>query len=316
MKNIFKIMITVLVGSLFILTACEEDESATKPFDPNDQSLGTIFVLGAPNKTVVVDTETATTTFTIGVRVWGALPNTDVTIPVIIETEGTTLPSEAITVVGGSVTVESGTNNAVLTVQLHRDEITPGVIFYVKYKLGEPTSGEVYEPNASGTITTFNPGPLAPWVGNFSAYAFSYGSPGNWDEEWNNIAIELDPADPLNNIRIKGIAGSNSFLIATIDVDAETITIQPGQDIGAVYGYGPTIVHLGDPDPFTKIPGPLTGTVDPDTGEIFVDNWLHELPDFGGYVWDIFEVTFTKKTKKKSAVIESVIPESKKARIE
>lgn len=51
-------------------------------------------------------------------------------------------------------------------------------------------------------------------------------------------------------------------------------------------------------------------------GEIFVDNWLHELPDFGGFVWDIFEVTFTKKTKKKSAVIENVIPESKKARLE
>ncbi|WP_173075086.1 hypothetical protein [Tenuifilum thalassicum] len=299
MKTYFRIFATFLLGATMLFVSCEKNEELTKPYDPNDKSLGTTFVINNPNKNVVVNVDTAVTDFTIDILVWGAVPETDVTIPVEIIDSLTTLSNEAYEIVGGSVTVPAGKNSAQLKVKLYRDKFTPGVYYSLGYKLGTPSSGNVYAPNAMGVIQSFNPGPLAPWVGNYSAFAKSYGAPGDWDEDWGeDIQIALDPNDPLNNIVITGIKGKSTALVATIDVQNLTITIQPGQLIGDIYGYGDVAVYLGDAD-LNLYNAPLVGTVNAETGEIHVDFWGHLLAtgDYAGSVWDVFDVTFTPVSK-------------------
>jgi len=292
MKNKIKIVLSGLVMSMLLFNACDERELFYAPVDL-DAGLELTYLLNNPNQTVVVNTEAATTSFDITVAVWGGVAPQDISIP--FEIVSNDLPNGALVPASQNFTVAKGTNLGKITITLNRDLITPGIIFTVNYKMGTPSSGSVNELAAAGVITTFNPGPLAPWVGNYSGAAVSYGSPGDWDEAWGGVTTELNPADPLNSILIKGIAGSALAVVANIDIAAGTITIAHDQNIGDVYGYGDISIYndasFGDP---------LVGTVNAETGEIFVDNWgeYFTTGDYAGYGWDVFKVTFTKTAKK------------------
>jgi hypothetical protein len=96
-------------------------------------------------------------------------------------------------------------------------------------------------------------------------------------------------------------------VVAFINVDAGTITIAHNQNIGDVYGYGDIAIYND-----ASFGAALVGTVNAETGEIFVDNWGEYFisGNYAGYGWDVFKVTFTK-TGKKSANVAS-IPAGKK----
>lgn len=135
--------------------------------------------------------------------------------------------------------------------------------------------------------------PLKAWLGSYAAAAASQGDPGNWDEAWS-ITTEAVEGD-LNSISIHGVAGSADGIIASIDKDALTITIQPGQTIDNYsYGnYGPIGIYWGN-YPDVTIDKPIEGTVSldgtiylPNFGEMFVNETNY------GIVWDVFNVTLT-----------------------
>lgn len=281
--------------SLVFLGACDEREMLYESVDPNSGSLELTFNLGSPNPTVVVKTDVEKTTFQIPVVVWGGNVTEDITIP--FEITSTTLPEGALTVEGSGFVIPKGSNSGAITLNLIRDNITPGVVFTVKYKMGTPSKGKANALASAGTITTFNPGPLAPWVGKYTATAVSYGDPGNWDEEWGSVSTALNPADPLNSILIKGIAGASENLVATIDINAKKITLKAGQVYLPSYGYGKFVLTNSDYNNFLTYDD-LVGTVNAETGEMKVDYW-GVMNEAEGWLWDAFNVTF-KKTGKKS----------------
>ncbi len=295
MKKNIKLILGLFVVGLFFATSCDEQTLIYEPVELDKVDLSLTYLLGSPNKTVVVDTKADKTSFTIDVVVWGGVAEADITIP--FEILDTDLPTGGLTVVGSGFIVKQGSNSGSITLELNRDKITPGVVFNINYKMGAPSSGVVNELGASGTITTFNPGPLAPWVGSYTVDAASYGDPGNWDEEWI-VTTELDPNDPLNNLLFNGIGGGDVPIIGTIDVANGTVSFEHGQNIGNAYGYGDTFIY-NSADYGTA----LTGTVDATTGEILVDNWGHLMSgDYAGYSWDEFNCTFAKDSKKSSRV--------------
>ena len=289
-----KIMFGVLASFMLILASCGENEELTYPYSPNDASLGTTFVLANKVMNVAIDPKADETIAEVYVNVWGALPQQEVVIPFVVDS--TDLPDDAYEVLGSGFTIPAGKNVGVVKIKFYSAKVEIAKGYYLAYSIGTPSTGSVYNLLASGNINATNPGLLGPFVGNYKAEAVSYGDPGNWDEEWSNIEITLNPDDPLHQVRIKGIAGSSEYLIATIDVNDNTITIEQGQNIGDVYGYGDVGVYLGDED-LRLYNAPLTGEVDPETGEIHVDYWGHLLVsgDYAGYVWDVFDVTFTRK---------------------
>lgn len=296
MNKKIKYIIGLLFSTLILFTSCGENEYLYDSVNPETMDAASTVLLGAPNQTIVVDPEVAATNFTISASVWGKLPSADVTIPFVIDS--TELPDAAIVVNGSGFTIPAGSNTGAISIDLIADEITPGVIYYIYYHLGTPSDANfgINDLASSGVITLFNPGPLAPWVGDYTGTAVSQHRPGVWDEEWS-CSIALDPADPLNNVLIYGIAGSNVGLVGTIDIIAETITIVEDQNIGDVYGYGDSYIYYGEA-PWTYLGGDLVGTVDLD-GTIVVTGMLITT---GPYMWDIFDVTFSKSAKKSTEV--------------
>ncbi|MFN8258113.1 MAG: hypothetical protein U0W24_20655 [Bacteroidales bacterium] len=132
-----------------------------------------------------------------------------------------------------------------------------------------------------------NEHPLGNWIGNYTANALSYGNPGVWDETWAVVTSPNPDDETQLLISIEG--GPN--IVATIDLNLNTITLKAKQDIGPIYGYGPTLVYNYDGAyPTTD---DLVGTINPDGSFVFT-YWAHVLPDYGDYLWDIFNPTFTK----------------------
>lgn len=317
MKRKFKIL-TLLLGAIIMFSACEEDERLYSDVDPFNDDLKTVTIVSSASTTLVIDPESATTVYNIGVKVNGKVPAQDMSIELVIDS--TNLTADQYDLAGTSIVIPAGSNRGSIALTLYKDEFFPGEVFNLYYSLGTPSIGDVNELGSSGTITMYNPGFLGPWVASFSAYCDSYGDvyngygDGDWDEEWNDVVIELDPEDPLNKVLIYGVADSDIGLSATIDVDALTITIPSGQLIGDVYGYGPVTPLLGDPSDFSSSSDPIVGTVDAETGAIYVDNWMQFITEgtYGAWPWDIFEVTFTTDGKKSNSNFVERIPKGKK----
>ena len=136
--------------------------------------------------------------------------------------------------------------------------------------------------------------PLKAWIGTYSVDAASYGNPGPWDESWT---VTTSPVEgDLTQLSLQGIGGPTADpVIATLDKDALTITIERGQNIGPVYGGGIDVeIWFGYDDLSLDQNIDLTGTLDPD-GTIHIDNWGHLMKDpTGDWVWDVFNTTWTK----------------------
>lgn len=195
------------------------------------------------------------------------------------------------------------------------DEFTGNKAFYI-----ELVSNSVEYQFGLNTLFTVNviddEHPLKEWIGSYDVYACSYGSPGAWDEGWT-CTTEADPSD-LNNLLIKGIGGSsypNSLVVAKVDMEAMTITIGAGSEIGSHTAYGgPVAIFFGDEA------GGVASESDAIVGEIRADGSIHidhlALKFVGGvnagYIWDSFDTEWTKTGKK--SLVEKPVAEEKAAR--
>jgi len=310
MKIKFKLITSILLGALFLFSACEERELTYESYDPTTAEGDQVVLVGNSSKTVVVDAAQESYNFEISAKLQGPVSSSDISVPFVVDS--TTLSDAAYDIAASDLVIEGGKTSGTLSVTLYPEEMFPGEIFKLYYSLGTPSSGAIHEMGATGEVTTYNPGFMGPWVGSYTVDAASYGSPGDWDEVWQ-VTTELNPDDPLNSILMNGIGGGDAPVAAFIDPDAGTITIPAGQHCGDAYGYGNTGVLFGNTDLTVESGVDLTGTADPETGTILVDNWGHQLleGDFAGYVWDVFNTTFIKTAKKDASVY---VPKHKKPR--
>jgi hypothetical protein len=132
---------------------------------------------------------------------------------------------------------------------------------------------------------------LTPWLGTYSVAAASYGNPGAWDESWI-VNTSADPTDE-NNIIMTGIGGSANPITATLDVDAGTISIPMGQDLGDPYGWTNLTIQKGTVE-LVAVNEPVTGTINSD-GSMNLDFWAHVATADGVSVWDVFNTSWTKQ---------------------
>ena len=138
--------------------------------------------------------------------------------------------------------------------------------------------------------------PLKTWIGSYKVTAVSYGDPGNWDEVWN-VTTSAHPTD-LTKLVVRGIgvaSPSTSDWIGVINTTAMTITFSPGQQLNEAYGYGPVLMYLGTEDINTNKSANIVGTISANGG-IHIDHLAIELTGANaGYIWDVFNTTWTKK---------------------
>lgn len=140
-----------------------------------------------------------------------------------------------------------------------------------------------------------NEHPLGNWIGVYSVDAASYGQPGAWDEAWT---VETSPDDEdvtMLHIEVKSGGPVGTGVTAIVDKDAMTITIAAGQTFaGDGYGYGDVDLMYGFEDLTVDSSLDLVGTISED-GSIHIDNVGTVLTGANaGYVWDVFNTTWTK----------------------
>ncbi|MFZ5938940.1 MAG: Calx-beta domain-containing protein [Bacteroidota bacterium] len=165
-------------------------------------------------------------------------------------------------------------------------------------------------------VLSDNEHPLGKWIGTYDVDAKSYGSPGDWDEAWV-IVTYPDPAD-VNNLYLSGFGGpaysEHTPVLAAVDMENMTITIQGGSEIGTHGAYGgPLAIFLGDEA------GGIDNETDPMVGEISEDGSIHidhvAIKFVGGinagYVWDSFDTYFTKTSKKGATAEKGYLPAAK-----
>ena len=298
MNKKIKYISGLLLSAIIMFTACEENEYAYDTFDPAKDKTAQTVLLSQPNITVSVNPTLETTTIVIGVQLWGSLSKEDIVIPFVVDSA--TMDASWYTIAGGGFIIPAGKNSGTLSMTITND-VFPGGYYALYYKLGEVACVSVSEYAKVGVIDAFSPGDLWPFMGTLNAYAVSYFSPGAWDEEWS-CTVVLDREDP-NSINIYGLGGKNTgkYLKATIDLDAGTIIAANNQNIGNCYGYG-DIIAVGFPV--------MQGTVDAATGEMIINDMRFNMTGaYAGYVWDIFDATFTPAGKNTNYV---EIPSGKK----
>jgi hypothetical protein len=138
--------------------------------------------------------------------------------------------------------------------------------------------------------------PLKAWIGSYTVAAASYGDPGNWDEVWN-VTTTADPSN-VNNLLVYGIGTSSPSTTkwtGVVNMTAMTITFSAGQQLDNAYGYGPVLMYLGTSGGATIKDQNIVGTIAAN-GSIHIDHVGIELTGSNaGYVWDVFNTTWTKK---------------------
>lgn len=144
-----------------------------------------------------------------------------------------------------------------------------------------------------------NEHPLARWIGTYSVDADSYGDvlngdpEGAWDEAWEVTTSPVE--DDETKLSMVGIAYGDVPVIATVDQEAMTITFPAGANTGEAYGYGPAVLWRGD---YVNVEqADVVGILHED-GSMEVDLLTLVLPDYGNYVWDSFNTTWTPTWKK------------------
>ncbi len=170
-------------------------------------------------------------------------------------------------------------------------------------------SGDASIGMAGGMNGTFlltivdNEHPLANWIGDYVVTADSYGdvlngeADGAWNEEW---AVTTAPVDgDETQLSIVGMAFGDLPVIASVDLDAMTITLPAGANTGEGYGYGPTVIWRGNYE--TVEEADVVGSINAD-GSIAIDLVTMMLPDFGNFVWDSFNTTWAPAAAKSSRV--------------
>lgn len=149
-----------------------------------------------------------------------------------------------------------------------------------------------------------NEHPLGDWIGSYEVAAvdyWSYFGPETW-----NVSTGPDP-DDVNNLIITGIgSGFSEFTSITgvIDLEAMTITLSSGSEIGTHNDYGgPLAIYLAD-DAGSLYEDPIIGTINED-GTMFID--LIGIQFVGGnnagLNWGGYATTWTPVAKKSARVM-------------
>ncbi len=112
-----------------------------------------------------------------------------------------------------------------------------------------------------------NEHPLGIWIGSYeieATFVAGYFS----DEVWTGIVTEPDPND-VNNLIITGLCGTAYSerlpITASVDLEAMTITLPAGADIGSHDNYGgPVNLYVGTEDNSVDEEAPIVGTINND----------------------------------------------------
>lgn len=295
MKKILCISGIFLAG-ITLFTGCEKDPIL---FDSSMNVVGF-------SETTLTLTEIQGGSVTLYLGAPAGAEATVVTLNVI--TEGIVNPAMEgtdFTISSKEVTVAVGTTSVEIT-PIDNDVFEGNKSF----KLSIASNSKGYNMSKQKTVlVTINDDehPLKNWIGEYSVAAVSYDGPGVYDEAWN---VSISPVvDNVDRLQILGVAGSDQPVIAAIDKDNLTITISPAQPLGLVYGsdYGAVGVFYGGnlKDITWSTPSPelyseagatsIIGTISEDGSGMLIDNWAHLLTDYSGFIYDVFNTTWTKK---------------------
>lgn len=284
-KNIFKL--SLILVTLIVFTGCNKDypikfdaASSLVGFNQTNLSITENGTGGSVNVYLGAETGMAATDVTLEVSVEGigrpAVEGTDFTL--------------------SSKTLSVGVGETAVTVTPINNSVFQG---NKQFKLIIASNSKGYPIADQDTLTVTisdDEHPLKAWIGTYTVAAASYGNPGAWDEEWT-VTTSAHPTD-LTKLVVKGIgtaSPSTTAWIGVINTTDMTITFSPGQQLDEAYGYGPVLMYLGTPDISTIKDSNIVGTISANGG-IQVDHVGIELTGANaGYVWDVFNTTWTKQ---------------------
>jgi len=226
----------------------------------------------------------------------GAAANADpTTVTLTVSTEGLDVPAVEntdYTLSSKEIDVSVGESSVTIT-PIDNDVFTGDKQFYLI--IASNSKGYSISDQDTLVVTiSDDEHPLKAWIGTYDVAAVSYMSPGNYDEAW--VVTTSPVPDDLTELKVVGIAGTDVPVIAKLDKENLTITIEPGQTFGNAYGYGTMGLYKGTNDLNLIEDEPLTGTLSLD-GTIHIDFWGEKIVDgpYAGYVWDVFNTTWTKR---------------------
>jgi len=290
-KSIFKILIMLV--AIIVVTACEEDKVMVSK---------SIKLVGF-NRSNVIIPESQSGDVSI---FFGAASGKTVTITLEVSTEGISNPAvEGTDFTISTKTPELTTGDTEITITtIDNDVFTGDKSFDLVI-----VASESYQTAAENTIRVVisdDEHPLKNWLGTFSVDAASYGNPGAWDESWTVVISPV--AGELDQVTLVGISNSEDPILATIDKDGLTITIESGQ-LYEAYGYGEESCGLYyATDDILALAGDyvtsemlqaatviaMEGTVAGDGSTIAIDRMAVNLEAYL-YVWDAFNTSWTKQ---------------------
>lgn len=290
----------ILLVTLIMVTACED---RVIMFDSSMNLVGF-----TASSVTVNESQTVPTPFYLYFGAAEGTPETTVTLTIDTAGLGDAAAREGVdfSISSKSLDLEVGVDNSATISPIDNAVFTGNKKFYIVISA---SSSSIISAQKRFLVTIADDEhPLKAWLGSYTVTALSYGSPGDWDEEWNIQTTAVD--GHLDQIAITGLGyGSTEPLIATIDRDNLTITIVSAQTLGAAYGgdngevklyYGTDAiigqVHAGDYVTSEMLSAaaliPITGTIDND-GTIFLDRMGMVLTDYD-WCWDVFDTTWDK----------------------
>lgn len=147
-----------------------------------------------------------------------------------------------------------------------------------------------------------NEHPLGKWIGSYSVALAEYASYFG-DEVWA-VSSNPDP-DDVNVLVFSGLGGASyaefNDVKGTVDLEAMTITIPGGTEIGTHGNYGgPLSIFVGDQDGnVVSESDPIIGTLS-DDGTIVIDNLAIHFTggNNAGLTWGTYKSTWTKTARK------------------
>lgn len=292
MKNTYKLLYLLLMA--VIITSCKNEPIM---FDNSKTFVAFAYTSASVNENA--------NSVDIPVMVAAVKGSPAVTVGYEVVTDGISNPAiegTDFTIVSeSSLTFSEGTGYAFITVHPIDNGILTG---FKSFKLILTDNSKNYPNGAENEITVVikdDEHPLFKWIGTYYVDAVSYKNPGGYDEAWL-VTTDPDPKD-FNYLIITGIGAEGSKPIrAKIDLEEMLITLAPGQSIGEVYAnlnpdYGNIVIYKGTDagDDIIK-EEPLIGEIAND-GTIRIDLWGELLTSgkYKGYLWDVFNTTWTKQ---------------------
>jgi hypothetical protein len=241
-----------------------------------------------------------TTSFQIPVMIAGLEGTGSVSVTYEVSVDGIAKPAEEGVdyTIGSAGTVDfpKGAGYANITIHPIDNDVFTGNKSFRIVITANSKNYPIGRENTVLVVLRDNEHPLLKWIGNYSVQAVSYASPGDYDENWL-VTTEADP-DNVNNLLIYGVGAEGSDTIkASLNLDDMTITLDPGQSVGDVYNYGSISVYKGtDAGDDVIQDEPIIGVIEED-GTIRIDHWGELISEgtYAGYLWDVFNTTWTKQ---------------------